>query len=113
MESQTDIIITEADVVGLMDSFTKVPSFILKKMVSKNLNVVKSFESQIESYKCQLTNLELLKIEKVMNMPVPDLQNILYNAYVSTNKKQLKILADTNAGPFIEKNLNELEKVLF
>ena len=112
MESEPNINITEEDVVGLMDNFTKVPSFILKRMVSRNLNVVKSFESQIEAYKCQLTSLELLKIEKVMNMPVPELQNILYNVYESTNKKQLKILADSNAEPFIEKNLNEL-KVLF
>ncbi|MGB7968224.1 MAG: hypothetical protein WCF28_01485 [Methanobacterium sp.] len=113
MESQQDINITEEDVVGLMDNFTKVPSFILKRMVSRNLNVVKSFENQIEAYKYQLTDMELLKIEKVMNMPVPELQIILYNAYMSTNKKQLQILADSNAVPFIEKNLNELEKVLF
>ncbi len=46
-------------------------------------------------------------------MPVPELQEILYNAYESTNKKQLKILADSNAGPFIEKNLSQLEKVLY
>jgi hypothetical protein len=57
--------------------------------------------------------MELLKIEKVMNMPVPELQVILYNAYESTNKKQLQILSDPNAAAFIEKNLNELEKVLF
>jgi hypothetical protein len=113
MESQPDINITEDDVVGLMDNFTKVPSFILKKMVSRNLNVVKSFESQIEAYKYQLTDVELLKIEKVMNMPIPELQVILHNAYLSTNKKQLEILADSNAMPFIETNLNELEKVLF
>jgi len=113
MESYPDINITEEDVVGLMDNFTKVPSFILKRMVSRNLNVVKSFESQIEAYKCQLTDMELLKIEKVMNMPVPELQVILYNAYESTNKKQLQILSDPNAAAFIEKNLNELEKVLF
>ena len=113
MESNPDINITEEDVVGLMDNFTKVPSFILKKMVSRNLNVVKSFESQIEAHKYQLTDIELLKIEKVMNMPIPELQIILYNVYLSTNKKQLEILADSNAKPFIEKNLNELEKVLF
>jgi hypothetical protein len=113
MESQPDINITEEDVVGLMDNFTKVPSFILKRMISRNLNVVKSFESHIEAYKCQLTDMQLLKIEKVMNMPVPELQVILYNAYESTDKKQLQILADSNAAPFIEKNLNELEKVLF
>ena len=56
MESKPDINITEEDVVGLMDNFTKVPSFILKKMVSRNLNVVKSFESRIEAYKYQLTD---------------------------------------------------------
>jgi hypothetical protein len=113
MESEPDINITEEDVVGLMDNFTKVPSFILKKMVSRNLNVVKSFENQIEAYKYQLTDIELLKIEKVMNMPIPELQMILHNVYLSTNKKQLQILADSNALPFIEKNLTELEKVLF
>ena len=112
MESQF-IKITEEDVIGLMDNFTKIPSFILKKMVSRNSNVVKSFESQIQAYKCQLTDEELLKIEKVINMPVPELQSILNNVYESTNKNQLKILADTNAVPFIEKNLYELEKVLF
>ncbi len=47
MESQNEVIITEEDVLGLIDSFTKVPSIILKRMVSANLNVVKSFESQI------------------------------------------------------------------
>ena len=113
MEFEDNIMITEEDVVGLMDNFTKVPSFILKRMISRNLNVVKSFEGQIVAYKCQLTDMELLKIEKVMNMPVPELQVILNNAYESTNKKQLKILADSNAAPFIEKNLSELEKVLF
>ncbi len=113
MESQNEVIITEEDVLGLIDSFTKVPSIILKRMVSANLNVVKSFESQILTYKNQLSHDDLLKIEKVLDMPVSELQEILSNAYESTNKKQLKILADSNAGPFIEKNLSQLEKVLY
>jgi hypothetical protein len=112
MESHSEIKITEEDVLGLMDSFTRVPSFILKRMVSKNLNVVKSFESQILEYKSQLTDEELLKIEIVMNMPVPELQEILYNVYESSSKQQLKILADSNAEPFIIKNLVQL-KLLF
>jgi hypothetical protein len=112
MESNVEIKITEEDVLGLMDSFTRVPSFILKRMVSKNLNVVKSFENQILEYKSQLTDEELLKIELVMNMPVPELQDILYSVYQSTDKKQLKILADSNAEPFIIKNLGQL-KLLF
>ncbi len=113
VESQLEVKITEEDVVGLIDSFTKVPSIILKRMVSANLNVVKSFDSQIQNYKSQLSDDELLKIEKVLDMPVSELQEILYNAYESTHKKQLKILADSNAGPFIEKNLSQLERVLF
>jgi hypothetical protein len=113
MESHTDIKITEEDVVGLLDSFTKVPSIILKRMVSNNVNVVKSFANQIENYKCRLSDEDLLKIEKVLSMPVPELQGLLNNAYKTTHKKQLKILADSNATPFIEKNLNQLEKMLF
>jgi hypothetical protein len=113
MEPKADVTITEQDVIELVDLFTKVPSIILKRMVSRNVNVVKSFESQIESYKSQLSDVEVLKIEKVLQMPVPELQKIMYNANVSTEKKQLKILADSNAEPFIEKNLNQLRKVMF
>ena len=39
----------------------------------------------------------MLKIEKVIEMPVPALQKILYNSYISTNNKTLKILADSNS----------------
>lgn len=113
MESRTDVNITEDDVIGLLDSFTKVPSIILKRMVSNNVNVVKSFAGNIENYKGRLSDDDLLKIEKVLSMPVPELQVLLNNAYKSTHKKQLKILADSDATPFIEKNLNQLEKMLF
>lgn len=67
----------------------------------------------IEEYKNNLSDYEMLKIEKVINMPVEELQKILFSSYKRTNNKTLKILADVNSGPFIEKNLNELEKVLF
>ena len=113
LNESLELEINEDDLRGLLSMFERVPPFLLKIAVSRNMNAVKSFESQIEAYKSQLTDIELLKIEMVMNMPVPELQVILYNAYASTNKKQLKILADSNAVPFIEKNLKELEKVLF
>lgn len=108
-----EIKITEDDVIELMDSFTKVPSFILKGLVSGNVNVVKSFQSQIESDKDKLSSEEMSKIRVVLETPVPELQNILKRAYLKTNKKQLKILADPEAEPFIEKNLGELEDLLF
>ena len=104
--------ITEKDVMGIMDVFTKVPALVLKMVVSKNMNVVKKFESQIEDYKNQLSSEDSAKIKKVMEMPVPELQEILSKVYAETGHKQLKILADPKAEPFIEKNLQELKKVL-
>ena len=113
MESQEEVEISEEDVTELMGIFTKVPSILLKSMIKRNFNVVNSFSSHIEDYRTNLSDIEMLKIEKVMDMPVPELQKILYNCYLTTNNKTLKILADSNSGPFIEKNLKELEKVLF
>lgn len=112
MESE-EIKITEDDVIELMDNFTKVPSFILKGLVSGKVNVVKSFQNQIESDKDKLSAQDMSKIRVVLETPVPELQNILHRAYLETNKKQLKILADPGAEPFIEKNLRELEVLLF
>ena len=54
-----------------------------------------------------------MKIEKVMEMDVPDLQEILRKAYLETGQKQLKILADPHAEEFIAGNLRELKKILF
>jgi hypothetical protein len=55
----------------------------------------------------------MAKIEKVLEMPVPELQEILNKAYEETHKKQFKILANPRAEPFIGGNLRELKKVLF
>ncbi|MGB9980151.1 hypothetical protein [Methanobacterium sp.] len=105
--------VTEKDVMGLMDVFTKVPVVILKMAVSKNMNVVKKFESQIENYKSQLSDEDIAKIKKVIEMPVWRLQEILGNVYAKTGHKQLKILADPKAEQFIKDNLHELEILLF
>lgn len=113
MESKDEIIITENDVIDIMDVFTRVPPLILKMVVKGNKNVVKSFESQIIEYKNQIDSREIVKIEKVMEMDVPDLQEILRKAYLETGQKQLKILADPHAEEFIAGNLRELKKILF
>jgi long-subunit acyl-CoA synthetase (AMP-forming) len=113
MESQAEIKITEKDVIDMMHVFTRVPAFLLKIAVSKNSNVVKSFEAQIEAYKSQLSAEDLAKIEKVVEMPVPELQEILNKAYGKTHKKQLKVLVDPQAELFITGNLQELKKLLF
>ena len=113
MESQPQTEIIEHDVLQFMDQFTKAPPLLLKIVVSGNSNVVTSFHGQIEEYKNNLTPEELLKIQKVMEMPTEELQEILNRAYSQTHQEQLKILADRKAKPFIEKNLRELEKILF
>lgn len=113
MESENEVKVTEEDVIGLMDVFTRVPPLMLKMVVNGNRNVVKSFESQIMEYKVNLTDAELLKIEKVMDMTVPELQEILKKAYNETGQKQLKILANPKSENFIRGNLKELRMIMF
>ncbi|MFA0833497.1 MAG: hypothetical protein ACC609_05775 [Methanobacterium formicicum] len=112
MESENDVKITEKDVIEIMDVFTRVPPLLLKVVVKGNKNVVKSFESQIKEHYSHLTPEEVVKIEKVMTTPVPELQSILKNVYAETHQKQLKILSSPGAEPFITRNLQELKTVL-
>ena len=105
--------ITEDDVMGVVELFTKVPVVLLKMAVYKNMNVVDKFESQIKNYGDQLSPEDTERIKKVVKMPVPELQELLKKAYAETGHKQLKILADPKAEQFIGDNLRELEKTLF
>jgi hypothetical protein len=113
MDSEKEVEITEQDVMEFMHVFTRVPPLMLKMVVKGNKNVVKSFQSQIIEYKTNLTSEELLKVEKVLEMPVGELQEILKKAYMETGQKQLKILADPKSMDFIEGNLKELRKIIF
>lgn len=111
--NQEDIQISEKDVIEIMDVFTQVPPLMLRLVVSRNSNVVKSFQGQVEEYKNRLSEEGLAKIKKVLEMSVDELQEILNKAYAETHQEQLKILADPKAKPFITKNLAEVKKVLF
>jgi hypothetical protein len=110
---QNKVKITENDIMELMDLFTSVPVILLKGAISSNMNAVKTFEDQIESYKTRLTPQEMEKIKAVLEMPVHEIQAILYRAYEKTGKNQLKILADPDSERFISANLRELKSVLF
>jgi hypothetical protein len=110
---ESAVIITEKDVLEVMDQFTRVPPLLLKIAINKNSNVVKTFESQILGHINQISEEQMLKINKVLEMPVTDLQDILKKAYMETPQKQLKMLADPKAEPFITKNLQELENIIF
>ncbi|MDD3753749.1 MAG: hypothetical protein PHQ17_04205 [Methanobacterium sp.] len=112
-KSDEKVTVTEEDVISLVDVFTRAPPLMLKMVVKGNKNVVGSFESLVREYKVNLSDEELLKIEKVMDMPVSELQEILKKAYNETGQKQLKILADPKSEDFIRKNLDELRKIIF
>lgn len=112
MKSKKEVEITKEDVMDLMHVFTRVPPLMLKIAVKGNRNVVKSFEPQIKEHYNKLTDIEIAKIEKIIEMPVPELQRILNQTYMETGQKQLKILADPKAEDFIEGNLRELKTVI-
>ena len=112
MESE-EVSITEKDVVEAMDTFTKIPAFLLKRWISKNKNLVKTFQGQIEGYKDKMSDKDMVKLNTVMNMSVDEIQDILDKAYQQTQKKQLKILADPPAKTFIEMNMHELRNIFY
>ena len=100
------------DVLEMMGLFTRIPALMLKALVIRQVNVVETFQDQIESYKSQLTSEDLAKIEKVINTPVPQLQEILEQAYQEKPIKQWKILSSPGAAPFIALNLEALKNVI-
>lgn len=112
MREIDDIIITEDDVIATLNIFTMVPSLLLDRWVSQNKNLVKTFEGQILVYKDQLSPEDRQKVEKILEMPVSELQLILDKVYLRTHKKQLKILSSPQARPFITTNLLELKRIL-
>ncbi len=113
LNESLELEINEDDIRGLLSIFEKVPPFVLKIAVNRNMNAVKSFESKIEDYKCQLTDEDRLKISKILEIPIPELQLLLDKVYLKTNYKQFRILANSKAESFLILNLGELKKVLF
>lgn len=101
--------ITYDDVVEYNYLFTFAPSFLLERMAKKNSNLVKKFKSTIQSYMDNLTDIQCVKLNVILDSDVSELQAIMQEAYEKTNKKQYKILANPNYSQFIELNLNELK----
>ncbi len=101
------------DMDVLLRMLRKFPPFLVNSYISKDINAVKEFKYPIKEYTDNLTNEDLLKIRKIMDMPVPKLQYLLNELYIITDLKQLEILAQPTAEQFIELNLGELKKILF
>ncbi|MDI9436603.1 MAG: hypothetical protein QM405_00820 [Euryarchaeota archaeon] len=104
--------LTPQDVLEVLDLFTRVPSLMLKALVIRQVNVVETFHEEVETYKKNLRPEDLAKIETVISTPTPQLQEILGQAYQEQPVKQLKILMDPGARPFLDRNLEALKKII-
>lgn len=113
LNEKLELEISEKDIEGLLKLLEQFPPFVVNLYVSKNINAVEEFKIQIKENTVHLTDENLLKVRKIIEMPVPELQKILNELYLMTNMEQLKILAEPRAEPLIELNLEELKNILF
>lgn len=112
LNEKLEISIEGGDIAGMLKLLERFPPFVVNSYVSTNVNAVKEFEAPIKKYISHLSDEDLIKLNKVMEMPISRLQEILYDLYLKTGLEQFKILAESNAKPLIQLNLNELKKIL-
>jgi hypothetical protein len=105
--------LNEKDVWKVLRAVEHLPPFTVNKYVSMNINAVEEFGPQIKEYGSKLTRKNLLDIKRIIEMPVPELQDILNKLYLETKLEQFKILAEPDARSLIELNTRELKKILF
>ncbi|MGN0176905.1 MAG: hypothetical protein ACI389_03625 [Methanobrevibacter sp.] len=104
--------ITIDDVMEYDYLVTLAPSFILERMAKRNSNLVDKFKSVIQSYMDNLSMEQSNKLTAILNSDVSELQKIMMDSYLKTNKKQYKILANPDYKNFIVLNLDELRKMI-
>lgn len=104
--------ITYDDIKDYESLFTMAPSFLLEMFARKNKNLVLKFESVIRQNLANLNPEQKNKLEIILESDVEELQKVLHEAYVKSNKKQYKILANPQYKQFIELNLNEIRKMV-
>ena len=100
------------DVLEYQHFLKLAPPFLLKRMAKKNSNLVKKFESKVQSYLANLDDNHRNKLHILLNSDVDEVQALMNEAYIKTNKKQYKILADPANKEFIQLNLEELGKMV-
>lgn len=113
LDGSLGIEVKDKDIWRVLRTVEQMPPVVINKYVSMNINAAYEFKSQIEEYKDKLTDEDLLKIRKIIETPVIELQNLLNELYLETKLEQFKILAEKEARPLIELNLEELKRILF
>ena len=104
--------ITIKDVEEHSHLFSLAPPFLLERMAKRNSNIVSKFQSAIQSHIDSLTDEQRNKLHIILNSGVDELQALMHEAYMKTNKKQYHILANPKHKDFIKKNLDELRKLI-
>ena len=104
--------ITYGDVREYENLFIMAPSFLLERFAKRNSNIVSKFKSQIQSHLNNLTDDQRNKLDIILATPTGELQAIMNEAYMKTNIKQYKILANPKSGKFIDNNLDEIRKLI-
>jgi hypothetical protein len=113
VDEMMGIDVDKKDMWRILRAVEQMPPFAVDKYVSGNINGVEWFEDQILNYKTKLNDEDLLKIRKVLEMPVGELQKVMEKLYEETNLEQFIILAQPDAEELITINLQELKKILF
>lgn len=113
LEDSLGISVEEKDIWKILNTIEQLPPYVVDKYVSLDINAVDEFEDQIKDYKNKLGEEDLLKIKKIIDTPVKELQDVLNELYQETNMEQFKIMADPKAKPLIDLNVRELRRVLF
>ncbi|MDO8870777.1 MAG: hypothetical protein Q7V10_08530 [Methanobacteriaceae archaeon] len=113
VDEMMGIDVDKKDMWRILRAVEQMPPFAVDKYVSGNINGVEWFEDQIIDYKTKLNDEDLLKIRKVLEMPVGELQKVMEKLYEETNLEQFRILAQPDAEELITINLQELKKILF
>lgn len=104
--------ITYEDVKEYESLFMLAPSFLLERFARKNTNLISKFKSQIQSHFNNLDDVQMAKLNIILNSDVDELQAIMDEAYRKSGVKQYRILANPKYKGFIEDNLDELKKII-
>lgn len=105
--------VNRKDMWRILRAVEQMPPFVMNKYVSMNINLVEELEDKINDNKSKIDQEDLLKIRKVIETPVPELQNVMEKLYTETKLEHFKILAQPEAEELITINVQELKKLLF
>ena len=112
LNNSLGVSVEEKVIWKVLNTLDQLPPFVVNKYVTLNINAAEEFEDQIKEQKNKLSDADLLKIRKIIETPSEKLQQVLKELYTETDMEQFKILAEPDAKPLIELNLEELKKII-